>query len=119
MRVTACTTPRTTSPTTPDHPDAALMAMVKQYGSVLLQVSDTKEHNETLKYQHFASSNLLAVVMTQLCSIAAVTGMTCVIDDGIDIMGVSAIRASCTNSFHKIITDWRIASTAPLHGSKH
>lgn len=62
--------------------------------------------------------HLLAVVMAQLCCIAALTGVACVIDDGIDVMRVSALRASGTNSFHKIIADWSITPAPSLNNAR-
>ena len=46
--------------------------------------------------------------------LAAVAG---VIDDGVDVMGVSTVRSSGTHALDKVVADWRIASASLLHNT--
>ncbi len=53
--------------------------------------------------------------MAQLSSMSVLAAVASVIDDGVDVVGVSAIRASGTDALDKVIADWRIASASTLH----
>lgn len=46
---------------------------------------------------------------------SVLAAMARVIDDGVDVMGVSAVRSSGTHALDKVIADWRIASASSLH----
>ncbi len=53
--------------------------------------------------------------MAQLSSMSVLAAVASVIDDGVDVVGVSAIRSSGTDALDKVIADWRIASASTLH----
>ena len=53
--------------------------------------------------------------MAQLSSMSVLAAVASIIDDGVDVVGVSAIRSSGTDALDKVIADWRIASASTLH----
>lgn len=53
--------------------------------------------------------------MAQLSSMSVLAAVASVIDDGVDVMGVSTVRSSGTHALDKVVADWRIASASSLH----
>ena len=62
-----------------------------------------------------SSYGLLAVIMAQLTSMSVLAAVAGVIDDGVDVMGVSTVRSSGTHTLDKVVADWRIAPAPSLH----